>query len=169
MANYEYIARNASGERVSGSLEAVSEAAAVRLLDERQLFPVRVSEQADRSAAGSVIRVSVRDLSGFYEQLADLLRAGVPLLRALETLSRTANNKRVQRVVEEIHEQVQSGQSLEEAMAKQPGVFNSLQVAMVRAGERGAARRGVCRARATDARGAVGNRGRNRRERDEDG
>lgn len=137
MANFSYIARNTTGDKVSGSLEAASEAAAVRLLDEKQLFPVRVDQLKEKRSEGSGNRVSVRELSGFFEQLSDLLRAGVPLMRALQTLSRTASGKRIRRVVDLIHEHVQSGQSLEEAMGKQPGIFNSLQIAMVRAGERG--------------------------------
>jgi len=66
MANYDYIARNTSGERISGSLEAASEAAAVRLLDELQLFPVRVSQKAVRRSEAAGIRVSARDLSNLF-------------------------------------------------------------------------------------------------------
>ena len=136
MATFQYIARDPVGQKVTGVLEAASEAAAARVLDEQSLFPVRIKEHAASEQAWHQ-RVGVRELSLLFEQLADLLRAGVPLVRSLETLTRTHANRRIQRVVRQVQEQVSSGKSLEESMQMQPGVFNALQVAMVRAGERG--------------------------------
>jgi len=137
MAQFQYIARTHAGQKVTGMLEAASEAAAVRALDEKSLFPVRVTQQAESRSAAAGPRLSVRELSAIYEQLSDLLRAGVPLLRALDTLSRTNASKRAVGVVKRIHDDVASGKALEEAMGNQPTVFTVLQCAMVRAGERG--------------------------------
>lgn len=137
MADFEYIARDAAGQRVAGVLEAATEAAAVRALDEQRLFPVRVKQRAASSSDAAGPRVGVKQLSQFFEQLADLLRAGVPMLRALATLSRTSASPRIAGVVRQVHEQVAAGKSLEEAMGRHPTVFNTLQIAMVRAGERG--------------------------------
>src|SRR5262245_8575968 len=89
MAKFEYIARTVGGERTAGAVEAASEATALRLLDEQRLFPIRVVEQAEDREAASGVRVRSRDLAALFEQLSDLLRAGVPMLRAIETLART--------------------------------------------------------------------------------
>ncbi len=137
MAQFQYIARNAAGEKITGALEAASEAAAVRALGDKSLFPVRVAEKIDEKAAAGGPRISIRELTAIYEQLADLLRAGVPLLRALETLGRTSSNQRVSQVVGTIAADVAAGHSLEEAMIRQPQAFSQLQTAMIRAGERG--------------------------------
>ncbi|MEX2216771.1 MAG: type II secretion system F family protein [Phycisphaeraceae bacterium] len=137
MAQFQYIARTNTGERVNGVLEAATEAAAVRALDEKSLFPVKVTEQAQPRSQQQGPRIKTRELSAIFEQLGDLLKAGVPLLRALETLTRTNSNPRVVRVIRQVADDVSSGKALEESMGRQPTVFNSLQCAMVRAGERG--------------------------------
>ncbi len=137
MAQFQYIARTTAGEKVTGMLEAATEAAAVRALDEKSLYPVRVTQQAEKKSAMASMGIRTRELSAIYEQLSDLLKAGVPLLRALDTLSRTNPNKRVVAVVKQIHDDVATGKALEEAMSNQPAVFTVLQCAMVRAGERG--------------------------------
>ncbi len=137
MAQFQYIARTTAGEKVTGMLEAATEAAAVRALDEKSLYPVRVVQQAEKKSEMAGMGIRTRELSSIYEQLSDLLKAGVPLLRSLETLSRTNSNKRVVAVVKQIHDDVATGKALEEAMGNQPAVFSVLQCAMIRAGERG--------------------------------
>jgi len=136
MAVYQYIARTSAGQKVSGVVEAGSESAASQMLGEQSLFPVSVQEQQSSQRTGDVT-LRIRDLSAFYEQLADLLRAGVPILRALQTIINTSSNKSVQHVVKELVDRVSAGKGLYEAMTEQPRVFKTLQVAMVRAGERG--------------------------------
>jgi len=136
MGSFQYIARTPKGEEVSGVMQADSETAVARALDERQLFPVRVTAQAaPRLRTGG--RVRLRDLAAFYGQLADLLRSGVPLLRSLETLVRALSNRRLASIVSRVHAQVAEGKALAEAMSGHPEVFRTLHVAMVRAGERG--------------------------------
>lgn len=137
MATYQYIARNAQGQEVAGVLQADSSAAAVRALDDKRLFPVRVAEQAASSSAGRGHRVKLREVGTMYGQLADLLRAGVPLLRCLDTLQRAGSNPRLSEVVRKTREAISGGESLADALAQNPQVFPTLHVAMVRAGERG--------------------------------
>ena len=87
MPKFRYIALNADGRQVSGQLEAEGEASAVRMLSERQLFPVNIaSADASRSKRR---RVSSRDIGMMYGQLADLIGSGVPMLRALDSLIRS--------------------------------------------------------------------------------
>ena len=90
MPTFVYKARNATGEQVRGTLLAESALAAARLLDERALLPIEVEEQKAEQRSlltGRARRVSLSKVGLMYEQLADLLRAGVPILRSLEVLS----------------------------------------------------------------------------------
>jgi len=137
VATYAYIARKVSGEEVAGVMVADSPAAVVRALDERELFPVKVDEQAVPRGTFGRRRIGAKDLSVLYGQLSDLLGAGVPALRALDTLGRSIVNPRLAALVRQIRERVAAGESLADAMAQQPAVFTTLHVAMVRAGEQG--------------------------------
>jgi general secretion pathway protein F/type IV pilus assembly protein PilC len=73
-----------------------------------------------------------------YSQLADLLRAGVPLLRSLELLEHKTTHSGLRVVLESVRGDVAEGTRLAEAMRKHPRVFSELAVSMVRAGEEGA-------------------------------
>jgi len=138
MATYEYIARTAGGEQIAGVMQADSETSVVRTLDERELYPVRVTEQAaTQSVARRRGRIRPREVGVAYGQLADLLRAGVPLLRALETQARAGANRAYSQTLLRVRDDVAGGKTLADAMAGQPAVFSSLHIAMIRAGERG--------------------------------
>ena len=81
--------------------------------------------------------MSNRYLTIFYNQLADLLRSGVPLLRSLQLLEEQTSNPSLKFVVQDVQEQVADGSRLYEAMRRHPKAFNQLTVSMVRAGEEG--------------------------------
>ncbi len=140
MPTFAYRARDAEGQEVRGTLVADSPMAAARMLDDRTLYPVEVSElpSAGRSIlGGGPRRVSLSKVGVIYEQLADLLRAGVPVLRALSVLSQQASTQALARVLREVHDDVAGGETLADAMDKHPHVFPHLHVAMIRAGEKG--------------------------------
>ena len=141
MARFQYTAVNDAGKRVTGALEADTEAAALRLIEERSLFPVSVVGTADSSRGDdgkSKIRIRSRDVGLMYGQLADLIGSGVPMLRALDSLVRSTVNKKLKQVLREIRQQVADGQTLTEALREFPDVFPPLHTSMVQAGERAA-------------------------------
>jgi general secretion pathway protein F/type IV pilus assembly protein PilC len=139
MAEFEYTARSARGETVTGTLNADSEAAVLRVLDEKQLFPVLIrslaggAQQRQKRLEG---RIPSRALGIMYSQLADLLGSGVPLLRALKSLVKSTINLRLRQVLKEVQAAVADGKSLTEAMRQHPRVFSPLHIAMIQAGER---------------------------------
>jgi general secretion pathway protein F/type IV pilus assembly protein PilC len=104
-------------------------------LQSRALAPVRVEEVREHARLRR--RVSTRNLASAYRQVADLLRAGVPLLRALRLLGRGKSSLRLAKVMSELADDVAEGERLADAMAAHADVFPDVQVAMVRAGERG--------------------------------
>lgn len=139
MPTFSYRARNALGEQVTGSLVADTPLAAARLLGERALLPTSVDEvKAQKSVfTGGARRVSSSKVGVLYEQLADLLRAGVPVLRALSVLSKQASAPALKIVLREVHDGVAGGDTLADAMDKHPHAFQTLHVSMIRAGEKG--------------------------------
>ena len=137
MPKFQYTARNLSGGKVSGNVEAEGEIAAARLLENRELFPIDVwNSEAGESATSFRRRISSRDLGVMYGQLSDLLASGVPLLRSLKSLVKSTVNKRLAVVLREIHNEVANGQSLHKSMAGHQDVFPTLHTVMVQAGER---------------------------------
>lgn len=138
MPDFSFKALDAAGSRNEGVLTAVSEREVVSMLDARGLFPLEIGmlkDAAAEDAAGG--RVKARLMAAFYAQLADLLRAGVPLLRSLSILEKQTSNKRLSGILREIHAKVADGTTLADAMAAYPGAFTELAVSMVRAGQEG--------------------------------
>ena len=139
MSQFTYTAMTEAGERVSGALEAESEAAVMRALEDKRLFPVTVSGAAG-AADGKPARrrVRSRDLGTLYGQLADLLGSGVPLLRALDSLIRSTPAPALRELLKEIRASVSDGKTLTDALREYPETFPTLHIAMIQAGERAA-------------------------------
>lgn len=141
MPTFAYKARNTStGDAVNGTLVAETPIAAARILDERSLMPIEVEEVKERQKSlltGGQRRISISKIGVIYEQLADLLRAGVPVLRALAVLSKQASNASISRILREVHDDVAGGDTLADALGKHPQAFITLHVSMIRAGEKG--------------------------------
>jgi len=137
MGEYFYTAKTPRGDTVQGTLVAENEAAVLRALDERSLFPVQIQPAEELGArASGRRRVRRRDVGLFYGQLADLLDAGVPLLKALDSLIRSTVNPRLVQILKEVRADVADGKSLTASLGQFPGVFPPLHTAMIQAGER---------------------------------
>ncbi|NLF31692.1 MAG: type II secretion system F family protein [Planctomycetes bacterium] len=135
MPTFVYTARKRSGEQVEGLMQADSEAAVVRALDEQAMVPVRiVPQQAPGRRRGGKVRL--REVGVIYSQLGDLLGAGVPMMRALTILARVGLSDRAARIMVEVRENVAAGETLADAMDRHPEVFSGLHTAVIRAGER---------------------------------
>src|SRR5947208_12608833 len=88
MPSFQYTAITSSGERVAGVLAAGNEQAILAELETRRLVPVVVKPVKERGSGfrRSTGRISTRAMATSYTQLADLHRAGVPLMRCLRLL-----------------------------------------------------------------------------------
>ncbi|MDP7287062.1 MAG: type II secretion system F family protein [Phycisphaerae bacterium] len=137
MPEYAFTARTAGGEEVTGNMQAENPAAVVHALGERSLYPVNVDEQSKSAGLRSKTsgKIRRRDVGVVYGQLADLLSAGVPMLRALEIIARTGMRGRMAEVILELRQDVSAGKTLTEAMGAHPDAFTPLHIAMVNAGE----------------------------------
>ena len=149
MAIYAYKAKKGPGEIVSGEVEAPSQEIAVEKLTQMGLTPVSVAEQGrghpmrghPTSDTAGRSRVSAHASSGdidiFTRQLASLIRAGVPVLRALSLIVSQTENRTLKAVADDLSGQIRDGRMLSEAMSKYPHIFNGLYISMLKAGEKG--------------------------------
>ena len=138
MNKFQYTARTEAGQKISGALEAESEAAALRLLEERKLYPVFVAgRDAGPGQARPRRRVRSSDVGVMYGQMADLIGSGVPLLRALDSLIKSTPGNSLRELLREIRAAVADGKTLTDALRQYPEVFPVLHTAMIQAGERG--------------------------------
>ena len=140
---YEYSVRDRAGKLVSGKLEADSQAAVVTKLKGMGYAPVRINE----ASAGGMTReikipgfgnkVKLKDLAVMSRQFATMINSGLSLLRALTILSEQTESSELARVLTEVRNDVETGNSLSAAMGKHPKVFPPLMTNMTRAGEVG--------------------------------
>ena len=136
MPVFAYTARETNGTRVQGRAEGASRTAVVSELHGKGLFPIEVSEARVETAGRG--RVPMRKLAAAYAQFADLLTAGVPILKSLELLARGKSDPRLAAAMAAVAKRVADGDRLADAMKANPKVFPTVHVAMVRAGEKGA-------------------------------
>lgn len=146
MPTFRFSALRAGGGREGGTIVAEDEKAALRELRAQGLFPSEIrAEGASRLSLdsreqgevpiGLFRRVGQADLAVFSRQLADLVQAGLPLLRSLHALTEHTESKVFVEVLTKVSNDVSAGSSLADALAKHPRVFSRVYVSMVRAGE----------------------------------
>lgn len=137
MPEYAYIARDAAGQRVTGSVAAGSEREVLSILSGKSLFPITVAVEKAQSSTHSRKRVSGQLMATTYSQLASLIRSGVPLLRSIHVLRQQTSSVRLREVLDDIYRRVEDGATLGEAMSRYPRVFSEMAINMVRAGGEG--------------------------------
>ncbi len=143
MARFAYDGRSREGDKAQGLLEAESAGECAALLIKSGIIPVNIHEtgQIERRNGVSVRfelfppRVKAIDVQLFSRQLYTLMRAGVPILRALTGLVESASNATFARVVASLKESLEAGRDLSTAMRRHPDVFSPFYIAMVRVGE----------------------------------
>jgi type IV pilus assembly protein PilC len=137
MPTFAYTARTSSGELKSATLEAASRDDAVAQLRRQRLTIVKVDEKKAAVQAGRGGTITLRDIVIFTRQFSTMINAGLPLVQALDILSRQSENKTLQAVVRQVVFDVESGNTVADAMRKHPKAFTDLYTNMVAAGEAG--------------------------------
>jgi general secretion pathway protein F len=138
MPDFNYEALAGTGQRTSGTMSANTEREVVTILDSKGLFPLKIEmARGSQSIRKGGRRVGSRYIATFFSQMADLLRAGVPLLRCIEVLERQNPNQALKDILREVHIKVADGTTLADALAAYPRAFNELTISMVRAGQEG--------------------------------
>jgi general secretion pathway protein F len=149
MPLYRYKAVNNAGDVAAGELDAANESEIVERLRDQGLMPMQVVAAGDRARGAqrpaerrrwfTPRRVTRNQMIAFTHELATLLRAGLPLDRALEILINLAATPAVARLLQTIRDSVRGGKSLSQALDMHREVFSRFYVSIVRAGEAGGA------------------------------
>ena len=148
MTSFAYRGRDASGNLAEGALEAESSAAVADQLMGRGITPLDIRPGGGASQANAAGDGFGKKLQGFFEekvqhaevmlfsrQIYTLLKAGVPLMRALSGLQESATGNAMKAVIQGIRESLDSGRELALSLAQHPAVFSTFYVSMVRVGE----------------------------------
>lgn len=170
MPQFAYKARRKSGEVVQGLLEVQDRGAALLQIERLGLFPVAIEstkataspaaggEKKDKSVnlaklmpralvnfAKRKRKPKLQELATFTHQLANLLKSGMPLTVALNSMTHLSSKGVPPEVSKQLKQEVMEGRSLSDAMARQTHIFSDLYINMVRAGEQSGALQEVLR------------------------
>jgi type IV pilus assembly protein PilC len=144
MPVYQWEGKDPKGKKVVGEIEAKDPQAVFNFLKSRKILPdVKKIKEKNKGMnreikiPGFGPKVKPKDVVIFTRQFATMLDAGLPIVQALDILTKQADNKAFATCLREIKECVEGGGTLAEAMGKQPAAFDTLFVNMVEAGETG--------------------------------
>ncbi|MBE7939296.1 MULTISPECIES: type II secretion system F family protein [Ramlibacter] len=140
---YEYIGRNKRGEAMRGSMEALSPQAVAAWLAGSEISPVSIRLQSTQAAKtpewlvrlkGSD-KVHDKDLLLFTRQMANMVKAGLQVIEAIEGIQRSTSSLALSKVLGAIREDLDRGAVLSTAFGRHPDVFTDYYVNMVKVGE----------------------------------
>ena len=142
MAYFAYKGRDTGGKLIEGVLEGATAGGIADLLLGRGVTPVSITEtkgkgQGDVSLGLTLFKPTVQhvDILLFSRQLHTLLKAGVPIMRALSGLQESATNPAMKDVIRDVRESLEAGRELSVSLARHPKVFSPFYISMVRVGE----------------------------------
>ncbi|MBI3312209.1 MAG: type II secretion system F family protein [Candidatus Omnitrophica bacterium] len=140
MPHYSYSARTRTGKPQNGMLEAATVDEAISVLQTRDLLVVNIREKTvapERLGRVSRLHRGVKssDLVIFAHSLAAMSEAGLPLLRALETVSGQVRSERLATALSDIIRDIRGGSTLRDAVAKHPTVFSPFWISLIETGE----------------------------------
>ena len=144
MPVYEYSGLSSSGKTQKGILDADSPVAARQKLRDSGIFPIEVKETLSKSKEslsgpisifGFLKGVKPAEVSAITRQLSILLTAGLPLVKSLEALISQVTNPALKKIMAQIKDSVNQGNSLGFSMSQHPKVFSNFYINMVHSGE----------------------------------
>lgn len=142
MPRFAYIAVDADRKPINGKVEGADRNAVINILVKQNLRPVSIREIKSKRVFSFDLQhllepthVKADHLVIFTRQLSAMVGAGVPLLRALTSLEKHAEDAALKKILAVIIHDVEGGMLLGEALAKHPNTFNDIYINMVRAGE----------------------------------
>jgi type IV pilus assembly protein PilC len=139
VSTFAFRAVDVAGVPARGELEAGSKAQVTEQLRQRGLIVLDVTEKREAMKLESIFQrfksVDLRNLAVFSRQFATLIQSGMPMLRSLYTLEEQTQDEMLKPAIASLRADVEAGSSLNQAMERQPGVFDTLYRSMVQAGE----------------------------------
>jgi type II secretory pathway component PulF len=135
MPHFHFRAANANGKIVTGTLEMISEPSLRSHLKNQGYVVLKVEEKKDFIGGAPKLSIKNEHLVLFTSQLAELLKASLPLDQSLEALEEQTQNSELRALIASIKEKIRRGQSFSEVLNEYPTVFPPLYRACVEAGE----------------------------------
>lgn len=139
MAIFDYRSRKNDGTPVNGAVVAPTENVAYDLLREKGLVVISLHERKEGSLLKNPLaifhRVNVKEQVIFARQLAVMIGANVPIVKALKILVKQTENVNFKVILSDILDEVEGGAKFSAALSRYPSVFNNFFVYMVRSGE----------------------------------
>jgi len=143
MPFFSYKGRNAKGEVVQGLLESADSSALAGQLFGMGITPIDITQTTAPAQGGGGInlgslfeeKIDVVDLMLFSRQMFTLMKAGIPIMRALSGLQASSHNKKMAEVIGDVRDGLDSGRELSVAMRVHDKVFSPFYLSMVRVGE----------------------------------
>jgi type IV pilus assembly protein PilC len=156
MPTFQYEAMDHSGKEVKDTIDASTQEEAQQLIRQKGFFVTKISEKAAKRQKGgkatpkkaggrkkkksfTIGKISSKQLCTFTRQLSTLQDAGLPILRSLKILEGQCKPGILKNALGDVVEDIESGSTLSEALAKHPKAFDRLYCNMVKAGEAGGA------------------------------
>ncbi len=135
MATFSYTARTANGQLKNDTLDAPSRDEAIASLRRQRLTVVKIDENASKKKRMG--KIGMRDIVIFTRQFSTMINAGLPLVQALDILAQQSESPALRDTTRQVVFDVESGQTVADALRKHPKAFTELYVNMVAAGEAG--------------------------------
>jgi type IV pilus assembly protein PilC len=139
MPVYGYSFRDASGAVQKGTAEADTEEILRKRFEEQgfSLLDIEVLKKGKASKTKNYGKVSLTRLAIFCRQFSTMVDAGVSLVRCLDVLGQQTEDPKLRRILADVGERVEGGESLSRSLQRHPRTFSNLFVGLVRAGELG--------------------------------
>jgi len=141
MATFFYKGRTNRGDSIEGNIDASNIDAVASQLFNSGITPINITEEAEKTSSNIDLnnlfgeKVGLDELILFSRQMYTLMKAGVPITRAITSLSDSTTNKTLQKCLLTTVEELESGRELSTAMNQYPKIFDNLYVSMIQVGE----------------------------------
>ncbi len=141
MPIFKYQAKDMKGEVIAGTMDVENRNAVISRLQAMQYFPLKIEAEKTQAEkeSGSLFgsRIKSNDICELYRQMADLISAGITLVKALQIVSSQTPSLALRTLISQVAADVQGGDTFGEALNKHPKTFTKLSVALITSGERG--------------------------------
>ena len=142
MPNYAYKGRDKRGQGVDGEIEGASNSSVATSLMDIGVIPISIVEKNEPSDVLAIVKdklnlysVSIEEQLMFTRQMSALIRAGIPITRAIAGILESIDNPLLIKALRDISEQLESGRNLSVSCSRYPKVFSNLYISMIQVGE----------------------------------
>ena len=138
MPTFAYVVKDKTGKTHSGTLETESRTVLIEQLWKQEFVVLSIEERVQGKSALLKVgqpRIRIDQLVIFSRQLATMVDSGIPIVQALDVLAEQIEDRAFRQILKKIHDDIQSGSSLSEAVGRHPRAFSDFFINMIRAGE----------------------------------